>query len=293
MALRQTTGSVVCPSCGYLVGVTDETCYNCGRRNPGMWGFAPLLRSLGRDMGFAPLVMGGCAVLYVVSLLLSGRYINMQGMFGFLGPSGEAMLLLGASGWIPVVEFGRWWTPLSAGWLHAGLLHIAFNMLWVRDLAPVVAEIYGAGRAAVIYTVASVTGFVLSTLAPKLAEIVPPLALLGGGGLTVGASAPIFGLLGALVGYGRMGGSPHVTSQAKTYALMMFVFGFLMRGVDNWAHAGGFIGGYVMARLLNPFKPERLDHLIWGMLCLLATALAIIASIIDGLPLYGALMQMR
>ncbi len=38
---RQTTGSVVCTSCGRLVGVNDETCYNCGRRNPGLWGFGP------------------------------------------------------------------------------------------------------------------------------------------------------------------------------------------------------------------------------------------------------------
>jgi len=49
---RQTTGSVVCTSCGRLVGVNDETCYNCGRRNPGLWGFGPLLRRLGNDLGF-------------------------------------------------------------------------------------------------------------------------------------------------------------------------------------------------------------------------------------------------
>jgi hypothetical protein len=49
MFKRQTTGSVVCASCGYLVGVRDETCYHCGRRNPGLWGFAPALRSLGND----------------------------------------------------------------------------------------------------------------------------------------------------------------------------------------------------------------------------------------------------
>ena len=57
MFKRQTTGSVVCSSCGSLVGVRDEKCYNCGRRNPGLWGFAPLLRSLGNDLGFVPLVV--------------------------------------------------------------------------------------------------------------------------------------------------------------------------------------------------------------------------------------------
>ena len=57
MFKRQTTGSVVCSSCGSLVGVRDEKCFNCGRRSPGLWGFAPLLRSLGNDLGFVPLVL--------------------------------------------------------------------------------------------------------------------------------------------------------------------------------------------------------------------------------------------
>ena len=46
----------------------------------------------------------------------------------------------------------RWWTVLSAGWLHGSLLHIIFNMMWVRDLGPVVADMYGPGRMVIIYT---------------------------------------------------------------------------------------------------------------------------------------------
>ena len=55
---RQTTGSVVCVACGYLVGVNDERCYNCGRRNPGLWGYAAAVRQMGSDMGFIPFVIG-------------------------------------------------------------------------------------------------------------------------------------------------------------------------------------------------------------------------------------------
>ena len=69
MFKRQTTGSVVCASCGSLVGVNDEQCYSCGRRNPGLWGFAPMLRRLGNDLGFVTLVVYGCSVLYVMTLL--------------------------------------------------------------------------------------------------------------------------------------------------------------------------------------------------------------------------------
>jgi membrane associated rhomboid family serine protease len=281
MALRQTTGSVVCPSCRSLVGVNDPTCYNCGRRNPGLWGFAPLFRSLGDDLGFGQIIMGSCGVLYVLSLLLSGGEIGQNGPMNFLAPSHAALFLLGESGAVPIFGYGRWWTVLSAGWLHGGLLHIVMNLLWVRQLAPVVADVYGPGRAIILYTVSSVAGFALSSLAffnPV------PIPLLQGAGFTVGASAPIFGLLGALVCYGRMGGSSMINTQAKSYALMLFLFGLVIPGVDNFAHAGGFIGGYLVARWMNPFKPERLDHLLWAIGCLAATLIAIVASVVLGLP---------
>jgi hypothetical protein len=57
MFKRQRTGSVVCASCGSLVGVNDEQCYTCGRRNPGLWGFGPALRRLGADYGFVSVLL--------------------------------------------------------------------------------------------------------------------------------------------------------------------------------------------------------------------------------------------
>src|SRR6266851_4618078 len=58
------TGSVLCPSCGTLVGVNDAECLTCGRRNPGLWGFTAVLRNLGDDMGFVNLVLWACGALY-------------------------------------------------------------------------------------------------------------------------------------------------------------------------------------------------------------------------------------
>jgi rhomboid protease GluP len=98
----------------------------------------------------------------------------------------------------------------------------------------------------------------------------------------VGASAPIFGLLGALVYYGRRTGSSMVSQQAKSWALTVFVIGFIFPGVDNWAHAGGFAGGYVVSRFLDPLRPERLDHLIVGLVLLAATGIALVFSIAHG-----------
>jgi rhomboid protease GluP len=282
---RQTSGSVVCTSCGSLVGVRDDRCFNCGRRNPGLWGFAPLLRSLGNDLGFVQLVIWGCGALYIVSLLLSGGSIGIGGgnILAILSPSVPSIFILGASGAAPVFGYGRWWTVLSASWLHGSLLHIVFNMMWVRDLGPVVADVYGAGRMVVIYIVAGACGFLLSSAA---GAYLPPLPLLRGANLTLGASASIFGLLGALVYYGRRSGSRLIGGQAVRYAVILFVMGVVMPGVDNFAHAGGFAGGYVSAMLLDPLKPERIDHIVMALICLAATAAAIIASVITGLTLF-------
>jgi rhomboid protease GluP len=55
--------------------------------------------------------------------------------------------------------------------------------------------------------------------------------------------------------------------------------------VDNWAHAGGFAGGYVAALWLDPLKRERVDHLIWAIVCLVATGLSVVASFVKILPM--------
>src|SRR5256884_9508961 len=151
-------------------------------------------------------------------------------------------------------------------------------MMWFGHLAPATSEMYGASRMVIIYTIAGVTGFAASTFSGAF------IPFLGGAGFTVGASAPIFGLLGALVLYGRRTGSSVVGQQAKSWAIMLFIFGFIFRGTDNWAHLGGFAGGYAAAKFLDPLRPERLDHLVGALVCLALTGVAIMFSIVHGLP---------
>ena len=277
MFRRQKSGSVLCSSCGKLVGVHDPVCLNCGRRNPGLWGFGPVLRALGRDFGYASVVIVGCSVLYAATLVTDPRGIANSGLFSFLSPSLRSLFRFGASGAVPVFGYGRWWTIVSATWLHGSLLHIFFNMLWIRQLAPDVVELYGAPRTVIVYTAAGISGFALSSFAGL---VFPGVPILGGAQITIGASASIFGLLGALVYYGRRGGSSHIGGQAKSLAVVLFIFGFVMPNIDNYAHLGGFLGGYGMSRWLDPLQPEKIDHMIWALLCLAATLVSILASLL-------------
>jgi rhomboid protease GluP len=154
--------------------------------------------------------------------------------------------------------------------------------MWVRQLGPACADLFGTGRTVIIYTLGGILGFTASSVMGYLLGGIP---ILGGSMLTLGASAPIFGLLGAMVHYGRQASSI-VKTQAAGWAMTLFVFGLLMPGVDNWAHAGGFAGGYLMSAMMNPWQRERGDHLLLAFGCLAATLASILASVVVPLGLY-------
>ena len=133
---------------------------------------------------------------------------------------------MGMTGVVPVMLQGHWWTLITAIYLHGGLLHILFNMMWVRQLGPMVSELFGPFRLFIIFSVSGITGFIASVLM--------------GTAYTLGASGSIFGLLAAAIVYGRRHGNTMFTRQFLQWAILLFVFGFIFSGVDNWAHAGGF-----------------------------------------------------
>lgn len=276
MLKRQTSGSVVCPSCGRLVGVLDDRCFNCGRSNPGLWGWAPLVSRFGRDLGFTQIVIAGCVAVYLLGLLYDTAGVRMSGILSLFSPSTKALLVFGASGGRPVFELDRWWTVLSAAWLHGGLIHIGFNLMILRQIAPLVGEAYGAGRLVIIYAVSSITGFGLTSLA----WLLPLPGVLRGADFTVGASAPLFGLIGALWLYGHRTGSRHLSQQMLQWVVFMAMFGLLVPSVDNWAHAGGLAGGYVLAKWLDPLEPERQEHLLIALVALVIMAASLVVSFV-------------
>jgi len=267
---RKTTGSILCPSCGRLTNADAAECLVCGQRNPGMWGFAAPLGRIFRRRSFTDVVMAVCIALYIVSLVFDPlAALRPRGMFDIFAPSNQALFVLGASGSIPW-ELGRWWTLLTAIYLHGSLLHIVFNVMWIRQLGPAVQDIYGPARLVVIFTVSGVVGFVASNMV--------------GHPFTIGASGSIFGLLGAIVAFGYKRGGTYGTMVLKQYgqwALVLFVLGFLMPGVNNTAHAGGFVGGFLTGLALSLAERRAETRLDWFMAGtgILATALGFLLAI--------------
>jgi rhomboid protease GluP len=237
---RKTTGAILCPSCGRLTNADAPACLVCGRRNPGMWGFAGPLRLLFQRRSFVDVVTVACIALYILSLLFDpAGALQRRGFMDALSPSSQALRDLGATGPLQWRD-GQWWTLLTAIYLHGGVLHILFNVLWIRQLGPAVEELYGPSRLVIIFTVAGAVGFLAS-------DLLSPWP-------SVGASGSIFGLLGALVAFGQKRGGTFgamVLRQYGQWALVLFIFGFFMSGVNNIAHAGGFVGGLAVGLALS------------------------------------------
>ena len=230
-----------------------------------MWGLSDVFRRLFRSGSPTNSITIACVALYVLSLIVDPTgALRPRGPFEIFAPSNRALQILGATGSYPWAQ-GEWWTVITAMYLHGGILHILFNVLWIRQLGPAVEELYGPARLFVIFTVSGVLGFLVSNVL--------------GVPFTVGASGSIFGLLGAMVAFGRRRGGVFGTMVLRQYgqwAILLFALGFFMSGVNNLAHAGGFLGGLASGLVLSLAERRAettLDHLVAGA-CIVATVLA-------------------
>ncbi len=217
------------------------------------------------------IILATCAGLYAVAVSADWRAVLEPASMMALGaPSNRALYLLGMTGG-PPWECGQWWTVLTASFLHGGLFHLVFNALWIRSLGPTTAANFGPARFFVIYMLSGTGGFLVSNLASGLP--------------TIGASASIFGLLGALIGLGLRHGvrvSKRVSANVLSLAVILFLLGFAMDGVNNLAHAGGCFTGFGLAFLL----PEQQAHREGGAVRALAILLLFALGLGFGMSLW-------
>ena len=246
--------SQLCPNCRGLISRNEAICPYCGLKSPGSWWKNTRLLRLFQDPDlFLKGLVGVNIALFVLSLVISPRGMGMSmSIFGFLSPDKRSLLLLGATGTMPIESLHRWWSLVSASYLHGSLLHLIFNLIALRQIGPLIIQEYGLARMFSIYTLGGIGGFLLSYLA--------------GVPFTIGASAEVCALVGAAIYYGKSRGGSYgrqVFQQVGGWAMSIFVFGLLVPGINNWAHGGGMATG-ILCGLLLGYQENRREISITG-----------------------------
>jgi rhomboid protease GluP len=144
----------------------------------------------------------------------------------------------------------------------------------LKQLGPFVVHEFGFNRFVIIYIVSGIIGFFLSYLA--------------GIPFTIGASASLTGLIGAIMYFGKVRGGLYgqaIYRQAMSWVFGLVLFGLLVPGINNWAHGGGFVAGILLAFILEyqDRRPESLADRVIGKACLILTALVLIWAVIRAL----------
>lgn len=270
--------SILCPDCRKLISKNERHCPHCGTSRPGMAIKQTFLFKLLYDPEvFAKAVIGLNIGMYAISLLLNSNRPGLSlNPFTLLSPESSSLMLLGATGQIPIDQYQRWWTLISANYLHGGILHLLFNMTAFWQLCPIVIREYGICRTLAIYSVSGVIGFYVSTIA--------------GVNFTIGASASVFGLMGALIYYGKSRGGLYgqtIYKQIGGWVMGLFLMGFLIPVINNWAHGGGLLSGIILGLVLGYEEKSRENsfHRMLGTFCVVITLITLFWAIASGVYL--------
>ncbi len=275
MKSSRTRNSILCPNCRGLVSRDADSCPYCGTARPGSWlKNNPIFAAFTNESQLVNIIIYANIVMFVVSLLLTSRgpHFSMN-PFDFLSPGNRSLLILGSTGTVPIFRLHRWWSLLAANYLHGSLMHILFNMIALKQIGPLVIQEYGGWRMVIIYTLGGVLGFIVSTMA--------------GVSLTIGASAAVCALIGAVLFYGKSRGGVYgaeLYRRVGSWAVSIFIFGLLVPGINNWGHGGGMVAGGLLGYLLgyNERRRQNIRHKFLALFCLLGTALILAWSMFTG-----------
>jgi membrane associated rhomboid family serine protease len=213
-----------------------------------------------RSLGSEPRVTYALIALNVLAFLASGR-------FG-VGTGGGSRLYADFALYGPSIHVAHeYWRLVTGGFLHAGLLHVGFNMYLLYVLGQMLESSLGSVRFALLYFAALLAG-------SAGALVVTPDAV------TVGASGAVFGLMGATFlemrhrGMDPMAGG--VFGSIGGLILINLVFSFAISGISIGGHIGGLIGGGLVALAFQAAARMRQPAIAYaGAIAVAAASVAI------------------
>ena len=159
------------------------------------------------------------------------------------------MIQMGAV-WPPYVKDGEYWRLLTATFMHFGFEHILNNMLVLACAGPILEQGLGHIKYLFLYLIAGVGGSTLSYL---------QMLQNGENSVSAGASGAIFGIIGALLWIVIVHKGRYETLTGRGLLFMIVIglyYGMTSGDVDNWAHIGGLLMGFVLAVILY-CKPRK------------------------------------
>ena len=270
--------AALCPRCRRIIGSNESKCSWCGTSRAAVgWTLLSSARGLLEGDSILKVLITVNIIYYALSLLpIAGHGGSGGGMFGILSPGRTNLLLLGATGTIPIDQFGRFWTLVTANYLHGGILHLVFNMMALRQIMPLTINEYGPARMFSIYTLGGVFGFWISYVA--------------GVPFTIGASAAICSLIGALLYYGKSRGGTYgsaVYREVSGWVISLFIFGLIFPGINNWGHGGGILGGIIFGKLFgyNESRREKSYDRATALICAIITIILLVWALITAITM--------
>ncbi len=256
----------MCPHCRAFVDSSSKVCEYCDNPLPMTAGRRlrreERLSRAGAQVGFTTMILLLVnAALFAVSWILSTRFAGSSDFLGSI--DGQVLHMLGAKFSLSIQLHGEWWRLITANFLHGGLLHLAFNTMSLYNLGPLGEEIFGTSRYIVLYLATGFCGFALSTVWSN--------------SLSIGASASICGLIGALYAYGRINPNSPLRSVALRWIIAIGVFGLLFPAIDNAAHLGGLAAGFGFAYVCGSPGHDGDKEAIWKGIAIGAAGIAAVA----------------
>lgn len=224
----------ICHRCGRIQDRSNRVCEACGDRLPGM-----AFQVLGR-LGLR--VPSFLSMTTLLTLLIVGVYLRVafsgDPEASIAGFSGQTLLRFGAD-FAPALRAGEWWRLGTSVFLHAGIMHVAFNLIALNQIGPAMEKVFGRDRFLLYFVLMGVFASFASSFFLK--------------GVGIGASGAILGLIGLGVGWAQRQGTT-LARQFRNHLLQWFAYTMLfglVANVDNVAHFAGFAAG----GLLGYFTP--------------------------------------